>query len=146
MEFVTSQSDTTFVAYNGARFDHYFLVNSLMKLKHNIDYKSFIEADGRLLGFKFGDNNKIWDLCLFTLESLSKVAKSYGCDNQKGEFNHELIKSFSDVSKHHNKVSSYLVLDVVILKDCFVKFANMMYKLEKLDFVLLLVIHMGALE
>lgn len=138
MDFVKSCEGTVFIAFNGARFDHYFLVNRLLKDQVEIatyknGQKKVVVSNGRVLQFEFGNNNKVWDLCLFLQSSLEKSGKAFGCDVAKGDFDHELVKSWEDTETHREEITSYLEKDVLLLKELHLKYADEVYQTEGLE-------------
>jgi hypothetical protein len=118
-------------AYNGSRFDYYILINEFTK--QNIAFSDIIMSGGRVLSLKFGNDNKIFDLCLFTNSSLKNACEDFKIQDAKGDFDHDLIKSWSDVETHKTKWEPYLELDVKALKELFIKFNKMIHKLEKIN-------------
>jgi DNA polymerase elongation subunit (family B) len=54
--------DKIITAYNGSKFDFYFLIKELNK--RNVKVSNFIVSNGRILGFSFG-SNRVFDLYLF---------------------------------------------------------------------------------
>ena len=81
-----------------------------------------------LLGFTFGDGNKVFDLYQFTSTSLKKACDDFKIKNAKGEFDHKKVKTWQDTEIHKNESLAYLKLDVTGLKELFEKFNNAMYK------------------
>jgi hypothetical protein len=124
-------SNKIITAYNGSRFDFYFLLDHLTN--KNIKIENLILSNGRILGFSFGDNNKIFDLCLFVQLSLKKACEAFNTEVTKGDFNHNNIKNWVDVETHKNEVIEYLKLDVLSLKSLFEKFNHLFYTLPLSD-------------
>ena len=133
VDWAMKQKNKVFVAYNGARFDHYFLVDKLMRKKADIEYQKFVYSEGRLMGFEFGEGNKIWDLYLFTLCELSKAGKTFGAEVSKGDFDHSKINSWEDVKNHREESVAYLRKDVLVLKQVYKVFSDMIYKMEGVE-------------
>lgn len=135
IEYVKECEDTIFVAFNGARFDHYFLVNKLLKEKVPIEVnsrgeKKVVVSNGRVLSFEFGEGNKVWDLCLFLLSSLDKAGKEFGCEVMKGDFDHTKVKSWEDAKSLQGEYTEYLKKDVLLLKDLFIKYSDSVFEYE----------------
>lgn len=130
MKWVFEQTDKTFIAYNGCRFDFYFLQKEI--LNNNLKPK-FLMNNGRILSLKWGGENKIskktkkqitinqncvWDLCNFMPGfSLKKACQSFETNFQKQDFDHNLMKDWDCVDKHKKDVLHYLKYDVMSLKE-----------------------------
>lgn len=129
--FLMVQKDKIVCAYNGAGFDFHFLMDELLKRGDKID--NVILSNNRLLTFKFGSNNRCWDICLFTLSSLKDACKSFGVsdENAKTEFDHFKIKSWDDVYKYRDEVEPYVKRDVLGMKEVFDKFSSMLFEVFK---------------
>ncbi len=123
-EFITYKNKII-TAYNGSGFDFYFLIDKLNKL--NIPIKNMILCHGKIMSFTFGDNNKVFDLYLFLTSSLDKACKDFKIENAKGSFNHKLIQTWEDTETHKKEILPYLRLDVLGLRELFIKFNDMMY-------------------
>jgi hypothetical protein len=93
----------------------------------NIKTSKTILSNTRLLGITFGNNNKIFDLCLFVNSSLDKACNDFKVVNKKSTFDHSKMKSWEDVEKYRYEVLPYMKLDVLALKELFEKFNSMMY-------------------
>jgi hypothetical protein len=131
MAFLMIQKDKIVCAYNGAGFDYHFLMNELICKGEKID--NMILSNNRLMTFKFGENNRCWDICLFTLSSLKDACKSFGVsgENAKTEFDHFKIKSWEDVYKYRHEVEPYVKRDVMGMKEVFDKYSSMLYEVFK---------------
>lgn len=125
-EFITYENKII-SAYNGAGFDFYFLLDKLTE--RNINISNVILANGRLMSFTYGNNNKVFDLCLFLTSSLDSACKDFKTKNRKTFFDHNKIKSWVDVESHRKDVEPYLNCDVAALKELFEMFNDMIYKL-----------------
>lgn len=140
VKYLLTKRNKYICAYNGAGFDFRFILNELDK--QNIEIKNPIIANNSILHAKFGNfktPNVLWDICRFTLSSLKKAGKSFNLKIEKGDFNHELIKSWEDVEKYKYKQPDglegwkpYLKKDVLVLKDLFIAFNNKMYDVFKI--------------
>ena len=113
-EFITYENKIV-SAYNGAGFDFYFLIDSLTE--KGTEIKNLILSNGRVMSFEFGNNNKVFDLCLFLTCSLDKACKSYNTKVKKSSFDHMKIKTWSDVDLYEDQVKPYLDRDVLALKE-----------------------------
>ena len=129
--FLMVQKDKVVCAYNGCGFDFHFLMDELLKRGDKIE--NVILSSNRLMTFKFGENNRCWDICLFTLSSLKDACKSFGVseENAKTEFDHFKIKSWEDVYKYRDEVEPYVKRDVLGMKEVFDKFSSMLYEVFK---------------
>ncbi len=123
-------NNKTICAYYGSGFDNYFLMKEL--LKRNITIDNFILSNGRIIMLEF-NNNKVFDLYLFTMSSLDKACKDFKIINAKSSFEHKLIKSWEDTEKYKDVVLPYLKLDVLALKELFQKINDMVYELEEVN-------------
>src|ERR1700678_3539175 len=63
--------DKPITAYNGSGFDFYFLIDKLTD--RGVNVSDIILTNGKVMSFKFGDNNKCFDLYLFIMTSLDKA-------------------------------------------------------------------------
>jgi hypothetical protein len=89
-------------AYNGARFDHHFLMRYLNKSAKALGWTiglNMAPCNGRILNYSFSKDHakfKTWDLCQFMASSLDKACRSLGVAVSKGDFPHDLIKTRQD--------------------------------------------------
>jgi hypothetical protein len=105
------------VAHNGARFDHHLLVDEILRSQVPFERKSVVMSNGRILSFEFGDlKHNLWDLYLFTMASLDDTCKALGTLIQKGDFDHDKIKTWEDTEKHRDEIVKYLRKDVLGLQ------------------------------
>ena len=91
---------------------------------------------------KFGNwktPNILWDICRFTLSTLKKAGESFNLKIAKGDFNHNLMKSWGDLEKYKYKQpngeegwKAYLKKDVLVLRDLFIAFNNKMFDVFKI--------------
>lgn len=123
--------DVIINAYNGSGFDFYFLLNELSN--RNVEVTNLILNNGRLMGFQFGKNVKVFDLCLFSLCSLETACEDFKLNFRKSQFDHKKIKCWDDVEKYRNEVEPYLNLDVMVLKELFQVFNDMIYQISKVN-------------
>jgi hypothetical protein len=116
----------TLVFYNGGRFDLYFVYKRL--IERGIDCKKIIYSDGCYKTFTF---NKIstFDLCLHMPGSLKNNCKAFGVadDKSKGDFDHKKIQSWDDVEKFRNEWQPYLRLDIISMRELYLKYSKSVY-------------------
>lgn len=87
--------------YNGSGFDAIFILKRLRQ--RNEEVKKLIIKGGYVYTFTFMDGFvKMFDLCKFTMSPLAKACEDYGLrkEDSKGDFDHTLIKRWSDVEKY----------------------------------------------
>lgn len=114
------------IAYNGSRFDFFFIFNWCIEHKVII-HRVLRQNSSKIIYMEFGSNKiKLWDLCLFTCFSLSKVCETLKVPKQfcKTGFDHNKIKTWEDVNTHAKEIVSYNSMDVVSLAFCFQTFAE----------------------
>ena len=135
IDLLLKSSNKIIMAYNGSAFDYYFLINLLAEKKAKIDSERFIISNGKILGFRFGENNKVFDLCRFVMSSLDDACGSFNIKNAKSTFDHNRVKSFVDANKEDVKadVIPYLKLDVLALEELFNTFSNMIWGLFQIN-------------
>jgi hypothetical protein len=75
--------------------------------------------------------NKVFDLYLFVMDSLENACKAFQTEFQKSSFEHSKMKTWEDVETFRYEVEPYLKLDVLSLRDLFIKFNKLMYKVEQ---------------
>lgn len=126
INLIKSVENKLITAYNGCKFDFYFLLNILLG-EEEVKAKNLIMSSGRVLSYKFGKGNKLFDLCQFLTSSLDKACKDFKITNAKSSFDHDRIKSWEDVETCRDDVVPYLKLDVLALEELFRKFNNMLY-------------------
>ena len=70
------------------------------------------------------------DLYNFTQSSLKDTCKNYGLapNNSKKDFDHEKINNWNDVYEHKEEISEYLKMDVISMKELYIKFNDMIYE------------------
>ena len=136
--YMATQSNKTFIAHNGARFDCYFLINEMLKL--NIGIEDIIMNNGAVMTYKFGVGNKMLDSCCFIMSRLADAGKSFKIPEQfyKSEFDHKKITNWEAVDKYKEEVIEYLDLDVYCLKYVWESFSNTIYdkyQIHTIDFI-----------
>lgn len=113
-----SDKNIKLIAFNGSRYDFHILLEKFMENDEIID---FTLNNGRIINFKFKNMN-VFDLALFLPGySLKKACEDFEVskDNSKGEFKHELIKSFEDAISYKGEIYPYLEKDVKGLYELF---------------------------
>lgn len=124
---VAKMKDKILVAYNGARYDNYMLMNALMK--NGLEIKNHIISCGRILSISFG-SCKVMDLCQFTTATLEKACKDFGTKHTKYHFDHDKMRSWEDVETHKQEVLKYGRNDVECLRDLFIKFNDIVHEIS----------------
>jgi len=126
-------------AYNGNRFDHYFLSKlAILKDVKNLETEITIN-NGSILKLtipKFNNLGKLEtiDLNRHLTGSLSKNLKSNNCSVAKGEIDHTLSTYWEETDEIRKKqVREYLYCDVMGLKELYEKFNNSLYEEEQLN-------------
>lgn len=120
------KGEYTLVYYNGSRFDCYFVYNNLVK--RNIQIDNVILANGSYKKFTF-NGISVFDLNLHLTGSLRSNCKAFGveADKSKGEFDHKLIKEWSDVEKYHEQWYPYLELDIISMRELYKKYSSQVW-------------------
>jgi len=129
------------VAYNGSKFDFYFIINRLLDKGININDR-FILSSGRLLNFKFEINTtnegkkhavNVFDLCQFLMCSLKSACDSFNVPEEltKGDFDVLKIKNMFLANQHQTDILKYLKNDVLSMEDIFIKFNKFIYDVFK---------------
>lgn len=119
-----------FIAHNLARFDGSFLFNYLLSKGVKPE---FVINGGRILSMKWF-NSQVWDTYLFIADSLKNIAQTFKCKVQKGDFNHELIKTWQDVETFKDQSPTgmgwkpYLDCDVYSLREIVELYSTNVYK------------------
>ena len=126
MKWIHNNPGNKYIAYNGAKFDFYFLQSSLIKQNIKTNY---LNSYGRLLSLKWGgsltknkkylaNQNTCWDIYQFMPGfSLKSACQAFETTHQKLDFDHSKIKNWTDVQTHKNEVLKYLKYDVMSLKE-----------------------------
>ena len=144
MEWVLKHCDKKYIAFNGCRFDFYFLQKKLLEAKKT---PRFLMSAGRLLSLKWGGmcdkktgeertgkqnskdtkfyENSVWDLYQFMPGfSLKSACEAFKTEFQKQDFDHKKMKNWECVEKYKEEVLHYLKYDVLSLKELTKKFVN----------------------
>jgi len=126
-------------AYNGNRFDHYFL-SKIAILKDTKNEKSkVLISNGSILQLTIPKFNNLGTLQTIDLNrhltgSLDKNLKSNGCSVAKGSIDHTLSTYWEETEEERKqKVREYLYCDVMGLKELYEKFNNSLYEEEQLN-------------
>jgi len=85
-------------AYNGSKFDHWFLLRSLEK--YDLLDRIFMNGN-QILNVKFGGRHCSFDLCKLVNKSLHEACSSFNTFNKKIEgFNHNEIQEYYNENKN----------------------------------------------
>jgi hypothetical protein len=121
----------TICAYNGSGFDFYLLIDILTERGVNIE--NLILSNGNILSFKFGKNNKVFDLYRFIMTGLDKACTAYKIVNKKMKFDVLKIKSWQLSEEYRHEVEPYLQYDVLSLRELFYTFNDSMFELDSVN-------------
>lgn len=109
-------------AYNGAAFDHLFLVKAAVKLGHKI--KKFTMQNGSIIGLRIG-SIKVFDLHKHLTGTLAANLKDWGCSILKGDFDHNQANTWELMPPNlQEDCKKYLQADVMGLKELYEKVAK----------------------
>jgi len=119
--------------WNGSAFDAFFIIQFMLKNadKYPLDEKSVIINNNRLISFKIHKNLVCRDLMLYMSPcSLRNACKSYEVpkDYQKGDFDHDLVRSHKDASRYYKTVEEYLSNDVISMYFIYRNYSKSIYK------------------
>ncbi len=115
--------------YNGSGFDLILLLKIL--INSEIFPSSMMLRGSRILDLGLFENSiRFRDLYLFTTCSLSRACKDYGLEeNQsKTNFDHDKINSFEDVTVHREEISKYLTMDIISMKEIYLRFSKVVFE------------------
>ena len=113
-------------AYNGSRFDHYFLFAEELE---RVDKKigRFILSNGRILSATVA-GKRLFDLNQHITGSLARNLKENRCSVAKGEIDHNLSVAWEDTApERREQVMEYLQCDVVGLCELYEKINSVMH-------------------
>ncbi len=124
--------------FNGSRFDNFFILEWILENKIQYDESSILMTSSTLLSIKFKTRKgwlQIKDLAKFLDGSLAENCKSFGLkkDESKTDFDHLKMKSWENVYEFKEEVEEYLKMDIYSLRSVYMRFANAMFGLYKLD-------------
>lgn len=137
-------------AYNTAKFDSYFLLDEFVN-RGDVAIENLILCGGKIMSFEFYKMdktlsvekieelkkkklikpNKVFDLCLFIMTGLKTACEKFETVYQKGEFDHNKMKTWDNVEEYKSEVVEYLEKDVLSLRELFIKFNKTIYDIEK---------------
>ena len=118
----------TLVFFGGSRLDIYFLYKWLV----NNDVKvSKINSNGAFKKIMWR-NIVTWDLSLHVGAKLDKACESFGVEIN-GKFDQEKIKSWSDVKKLRKEWLPFLKLEVVSMRELYLKYVVQMWETYQLN-------------
>ena len=142
MEWIKDHKNKTYMAYNGSRFDFYFLQKEILD---GGETPSFLLNGGRILSLRWDgeesviekgprkgekiiiNQNSVWDLCNFLVGfSLKKACQAFGTENQKQDFDHARMQNWDCVNNEKNKKDClhYLYYDVMSLVELTEKYVD----------------------
>jgi len=111
-------------AYNGSRFDCYFIVEELNK--RGIAPTQMTISGGAMIILRVGSVS-FFDLCKFLMCPLSTACRSFKIANSKTEFEHTKVNSFKDVETHKVEILEYLKFDILSLEELSAKMSKTFY-------------------
>jgi len=118
-------------AFNGANFDHYFLLKVFMKLGYEI--KDFVLKGGSIFKARF-KNIIFMDIKKHTTGSYKDNLKTMGCKLEKGDFNHSNGDDWEKMSEKDKKdCLDYLKIDVMGLKELYNKMNTALHRQYKVN-------------
>ena len=121
MDWINTHNDKTYIAYNGSKFDFYFLQNMLIQQN---TIPQYLMTNGRLLSLKW-NKNRVWDLYNFMPSfSLSDACDAFNTKYKKSTFDHSKMKNWNSVRWYKDEVLPYLELDVMSLCELTEKFVD----------------------
>lgn len=105
-------------AYNGARFDHLFLLKAFLRQGYNPD--KFALSNGAIVVACFCKVINFWDMCRHLVGSLKENLKLYNCGIEKGDFNHSLARPWDEMDQElQAQCLEYLEADVLGMSELF---------------------------
>ncbi len=115
--------------FNGSKFDVFFIMEYLIQNKIQFNEEETVICAKQVLVLTLNTNKgklMIKDLAKFFVGSLAYNCKSFGVSSSesKGEFDHDKIRSFTDVERHKEEIIDYLKLDVIALRSIYQKSAK----------------------
>jgi hypothetical protein len=116
--------------WNGAGFDLFFVLKYMLKNNWELNEKSVIIHNNRIMSMKIHPKLVARDLMLLMMPcSLKNACKSYGVPSKysKGEFDHTLIKTWKDVYKYEEEILEYLENDVISMLIIYENYAQAVY-------------------
>lgn len=112
-------------AFNGANFDHYFLLKVFMKMGYEV--KDFVLKGGSIFRAKF-ENIIFMDIRKHTTGSFKENLETMGCNLAKGDFDHAKGDDWEKMSEKDRKdCLAYLKIDVMGLKELYEKMNEALY-------------------
>lgn len=121
--------------YNGSGFDNFLHLQGMINNGFEVNNKSFIKSNGRIIGFNHHSKLKVRDLYLYIGTSLKRACKEWGVplDLSKKDFDHNLIRSWKDTETHKDEIIEYLHYDVTSLVELYKIYSRAMYECFSLD-------------
>lgn len=122
------------IAHNGGRFDFLFLLQVLMRNK-SFYVKKIIEQHGRITYISFTHvtkTRKINFTCLdsycFLPFSLKVIGESFQLKVQKGDIDHDKMRSYEIVEDYKEEILKYLEKDCRVLKQAVLAFHEVLFQ------------------
>jgi hypothetical protein len=125
--FAENNNHTLIVGFNNGAFDDYLLLDILSDHRKKLIF-TLIDKRGRVLKFVWGSLHSK-DVYRFLMTSLRNAAKSFKCNTQKLEINHEDIQRSVNMGTYDkymtndiiDKIGKYAEVDVVSLAELYFK-------------------------
>jgi hypothetical protein len=128
MEFVLTLKGVLYF-YNGSGYDLFFIMNWMVRNKAHVLKKGFVKKGSRIMAMNLRTRPvtlTVRDLFLFTHCSLARACGDWGVQDSlsKTSFDHERVRSWSDVEEVKAEVLPYVKQDVVALRALYMKIAG----------------------
>lgn len=117
---IEAKQPMTLIAHNGSRFDNLFVLREMIRQGHAPSGKGYLKSGNSLLVCSWG-KVRLWDTYRVLNASLAKLAEDFRLPIQKGEFDHDKIRSYADAEEHREEVLRYLQGDIDVLAAIFIK-------------------------
>ena len=142
VEYLIKDEDNRYenilISYNGSRFDHFLLAETLAK-ECLLTTRSLFIANGSILKISFGSFVGL-DLCRFVMCPLKKACEDFGCKLNKLGFDHDEIQQCYNNGKfkkwlkeNKEKLIDYNNRDVDSMSELFFKIQSSFKQLMKRD-------------
>ncbi len=132
IDYLTTITEPIYLnAYNGANFDHYMIVNRM--LKRGMKFDHFCLSNGSIIRAKY-KNITFIDLRKHILGSLRDNLVNFNCDVKKGDFDYNKLNFWSQMAARDQKdCLEYLKSDVLGLKELYNKLNDAIYEKFKVN-------------
>lgn len=106
------------IAYNGAKFDHWIILRSLVSM----GFKCLTPPSGKANKLKFMIDNEpglgriyfeVWDPCQFLHTSLARAAQAFGLSTSKGDYDHLATQDAYGQGRLPQRLKEYPVQEYV---------------------------------